>query len=208
MKKILFALGIGLCCITGAMAQETAIGVTAGIGHSWLSNQAGRTMGHPAWNLGGTFIHSTTNHWGFGFDIKYSSEGRTTRYAPNDHEERLNLDYVRVPLRVTYFFNGLDKNVRLKLSLAPTLGFLAAAHYIIKDVDGHEIYNNSVKDDVNGFDFGLTFGGGVNFRVSDRAWLTTELAYYNGFVNVANNGGTTLNRNLAFNLGLMFGIGK
>ncbi len=208
MKKIIFTLAIVWVIVTGSMAQETAIGVTAGIGHSWLSEQAGQTLGHPAWNLGGSFIYSTTRHWGFGFDIKYSREGRTTRYAPDDHVERANLDYVRVPLRVTYFFNGLDNDVRLKLSLAPTLGFLAGARYMIRDANGHEISNNSFKEQVNGFDFGLTFGAGVNFRVSERAWLTTELAYYNGFNNVATTGGTTLNRNLALNLGLMFGIGK
>jgi hypothetical protein len=208
MKKILFALTIAWCAVTGAMAQEVAVGVTAGIGHSWLSEQAGRTLGHPAWNVGGTFIYSTARHWGFGFDIKYSREGRTTRYEPDDHRERANLDYVRVPLRVTYFFNELDNDVRLKVSVAPTLGFLAAARYMIRDSDGHEVSNNSFKDQVNGFDFGLTFGAGVNFRVSERAWLTTELAYYNGFTNVAKTGGTTLNRNLAFNAGVMFGIGK
>lgn len=208
MKKIIFAIGIACCLFTGAMAQETAIGVTAGIGHSWLSEQAGRTVGHPAFNVGGSFIYSTTRHWGIGFDIKYSREGRATRYAPDDHLERANLDYIRVPLRLTYFFNDLNKDVRLKLSLAPTMGFLASARYKIWDADGHEEANNSFKDQVNGFDFGLTFGAGVNFRVSERAWLTTELAYYNGFVNVAKYGGTTLNRNLAFNAGLMFGIGK
>ncbi len=208
MRKILFALALAWGAFASAMAQETAIGVTAGIGHSWLSDQAGRTLGHPAWNVGGTFLYSTTRHWGFGFDIKYSREGRTTRYAPDDHVERANLDYIRVPLRATYFFNELDKDVRLKVSLAPTLGFLAAARYKIRDADGHEVSNNSFKDQINGFDFGLTFGAGVNFRVSERAWLTTELAYYNGFTNVAKDGGTTLNRNLAFNAGLIFGVGK
>ena len=208
MKKILFVFAILYCAITGAMAQEVAVGVTAGIGHSWLSDQAGRTLGHPAWNIGGTFLYSTARHWGFGFDIKYSREGRTTRYEPDDHRERANLDYVRVPLRVTYFFNELDKDVRLKVSVAPTLGFLAAARYMIRDDNGHEISNNSFKNQVNSFDFGLTFGAGVNFRIAERAWLTTELAYYNGFANVAKDGGTTLNRNLAFNAGVMFGVGK
>jgi hypothetical protein len=208
MKKTLFVFTL-LCGIaTGAMAQETAIGVTIGTGNSWLSQQAGRQLFHPAWNVGGTFLYSTARHWGFGFDIKYSSEGRTTRYAPDDHVERLNLDYVRVPIRATYFFNGLDKNVRLKVSLAPTMGFLAAARYIIRDADGHEVSNNSANADVNGFDFGLTAGAGINFRIAEKAWLTTELSYYNGFTNVAKVGGTTMNRNLALNVGVMFGIGK
>lgn len=208
MKKILFVCAILFSAMTGAMAQETAVGVTAGIGNSWLSEQAGRQLFHPAWNVGGTFLYSTSRHWGFGFDVKYSREGRTTRYQPDDHRERANLDYIRVPLRVTYFFNELDKDIRIKVSLAPTLGFLAAARYSIRDSDGHEVANNSFKDQVNGFDFGLTAGAGVNFRISERAWLTTELAYYNGFTNVAKTGGTTLNRNLAFNVGVMFGVGK
>lgn len=208
MKKILFACAVLFSMATGAMAQETAVGVTAGIGNSWLSDQAGRQLFHPAWNVGGTFLYSTARHWGFGFDIKYSREGRTTRYEPDDHKERANLDYIRVPLRVTYFFNELNKDVRLKVSLAPTMGFLAAARYSIRNSNGDEISNNSFKDQVNGFDFGLTAGAGCNFRISERAWLTTELSYYNGFTNVAKNGGTTLNRNLALNVGVMFGVGK
>ncbi|HSZ72233.1 MAG TPA: porin family protein [Cytophagaceae bacterium] len=208
MRKIFIAFSLLLCMSTTVQAQETSVGITAGFGHSWLSNQDGKTLFHPAFNFGGTFIYSTVTHWGFGFDVKYSREGNRVRYSPSDNKVWNNLDYVRIPIRVTYFFNNLDRKIRPKISLAPTMGFLAAAHYIAEDNNGHEYANVSNKDNVNGFDFGIAGAIGVNFRVSERMWFTTELAYYNGFANVSKNGSTALNRNASINLGLTYGIGK
>jgi hypothetical protein len=208
MKKIFTTLALLLCMTAATQAQEISVGVTTGFGNSWLSNQNGRTLFHPAFNFGGTFIYSTAKHWGFGFDIKYSREGNKVRYTPNDNEAWNNIDYIRIPIRATYFFNELDKDIRFKVSLAPTLGFVAAAHYIAHDQNGHEYANVTNKDQINGFDFGMTGAAGVNFRVKERMWFTTELAYYNGFANVSKNGNTALNRNLSLNLGFTFGIGK
>jgi len=208
MKKLCIAFTMLLFTAFAAQAQETSVGITAGFGHSWLSNQDGKTLFHPALNIGGTFIYSTATHWGFGFDVKYSREGNRVRYSPSDNTVWNNLDYVRIPVRVTYFFNNLDSKIRPKVSLAPTMGFLAAAHYIAHDGNGREYANVSNKDNVNGFDFGLNAAIGVNFRVTERMWFTTELAYYNGFANVSKSGNTALNRNASINLGLTYGIGK
>lgn len=210
MKKVFTIIIAGIISMGIASAQQTSIGVTGGVGHAWLSEQD-NVIFNPVFNLGGTFIYSTAEHWAFGLDVKFSREGFKRDYMQNGYEftAKNNLDYIRVPVRVTYFINDYEHSVRPKISLAPTFGFLTGAHQVISDADGDKLYSNEFKDSFNSFDFGLTGAIGANFRMSDKIWFTTELAYYNGFLAVNKDGDDNImNRNLSLNLGLTFGIGE
>lgn len=209
MKKLVTIIMAGIFSAITSYAQQSSIGVTAGVSHSWLSHQDNPVY-NPTYNIGATYIYSTSEHWGFGLDVKFSREGVKNEYTVfnNKNYAIAKLDYIRVPLRVTYFINDYEHNIRPKISLAPTLGFLTGATEVYKNANGDK-YSTSITNNINGFDFGLTGAVGVNFRLSDMIWLTTELAYYNGFLAVNKQGSdNVMNRNISFNAGLTFGIGK
>ncbi len=52
-------------------------------------------------------------------------------------------------------------------------------------------------------DLGATLSGGLNIRLAPGTWLNTDLSYYLGLVNVAEEGDAK-NMNLGINVGVTF----
>ena len=73
----------------------------------------------------------------------------------------------------------------------------------------HKIQINSAfKEIMKGFDIGFNGSLGVNIRLTQNAWLNTDVTYYHGLRNVSKQEGQDWkNRNVVLNLGLAFGIG-
>jgi outer membrane protein W len=204
MKKaiiIVAILGIGLV----SKAQTFSIGPTAGFGHSWISNTNGDGKFNPAWNAGVSLIYSTQSNFGIGADIKYSAEGNKIEKPDVTHV--INTNYVRVPVKLIYFFGRPGSAVRPKISAGPTFGFLTSASEATTISD--EKVKTDITDNVRNFDFGVNAAAGVNFRIAQRTWLNTDLAFYQGLTDInKNNGRTQHNGNLGVNVGLLFGLGK
>ena len=207
MKKLITCIILVVAFTFSAQAQRTSLGVTGGFGHSWYSYVGDKTF-DPAFNGGLTFTYSSAQHWGFGIDAKYSREG--LRVERNNFTFTSKIDYIRIPVRVSYFFNDYTHNVRPKITLAPTLGIAVRAQETFETPNGDR-ETQDVKDDVNTIDFGASAAFGVNFRLTEKMWLTTDLVYYNGFLNVYKDtpdGEFTANRNVSFNVGITYGIGS
>jgi len=204
MKKamiIVAVLGIGLA----TKAQRFSLGPTAGFGHSWISNTGGDNKFNPAWNAGVSFIYSTKSNFGIGADVKYSAEGNKSETG--NVTNVINANYVRVPVKLIYFFGKQGDAVRPKISAGPSFGFLTDANETTS-VDGVKV-NTDINDGVKSFDFGLTAAAGLNFRLAPRTWLNTDVAFYQGLTDMTkNNTSTQHNANLGVNVGLLVGIGK
>lgn len=200
---IFFAVILSL----GVNAQHISLGPSVGAGFAMVSNNADDVDVNPQflWNAGITFIYSTKTHFGFGADLKYSAEGYKTSFPglADSFDTHVHLNYARLPIRVIYFFGEYGDKVRPKIFLGLTPGLLLSAKGK-SDAFG----TTDFKDQVNSFDLGVQGGIGLNVRLASAIWLNADLSIYQGFLNFVNEAdNTALNRNLAVNVGVAFGIG-
>ena len=214
MRKVFFALVISAISVV-SYSQSNSLGINAGFGKSAIKNfdkyyGLTNTEFMPHGNVGLSYIHSTHTNFGFGADVKYSWEGAKGENKTLDREQTLSLQYIRIPVKLMYFFGKYGERVRPKIYAGPSMGFLVAAE------EETEINNNSierdVKNDFNGFDIGIVGGAGINYRLVKNTWFTADLNYYNSFRDIRNenSGGTPRlsNNTLALNVGVNWGIGK
>jgi outer membrane protein W len=204
MKRVMIItaiLGIGII----SKAQTFSIGPTGGYGHSWITNSSGDSKFNPAWNAGLSFIYSTRSNFGIGADVKYSTEGN--KVVENGITNTINANYVRVPLKLIYFFGASNSAVRPKISAGPSFGFLTAANET-SNVSGVKV-KTDISNDIKNFDFGVDAAAGLNFRLAPRTWLNTDIGYYQGLTDMTkNNNATQRNGNVGVNVGLLVGMGK
>jgi outer membrane protein W len=204
MKKVMIItaiLGIGII----SKAQTFSIGPTGGYGHSWITNSSGDNKFNPAWNAGLSFVYSTRSNFGIGADVKYSTEGNKATTA--DITNVINANYVRVPVKLIYFFGRKGNAVRPKISAGPSFGFLTDANET-STASGVKV-KTDINNDIKNFDFGVDAAAGLNFRLAPRTWLNTDIAYYQGLTDMTkNNNATQRNGNVGVNVGLLVGVGK
>lgn len=207
MRKTVFGLLLLLGMVPVSKAQDNvSFGPTAGFGHTWMSNMDNAVY-QPAGNIGVRLIYSSNEHLGFGGGLKWSIEGG--RAKSGNTEVTTRIDYLRVPLEVMYFFGNFGDQLRPKISLGPTFGFLVGGKRTI-ETNGTTLSETKAGDLYNSFDAGLQASAGLNYRLVRNTWLTTDISYYNGLMDINDPKTATKNnnRNLSLNLGLTFGIGR
>jgi len=180
--------------------NNISVGPVAGFGHTWISNVEGKTRYKPSGNFGAQLYYSATEHIGIGAALLYSIEGGENRISGSTYTARLN--YLRLPIQAAYFFGNYGDRVRPKLAFGPSIGFL---------VGGKQMLNTSesgVGDDYKSIDFGFQANGGVHYRIVSGVWLTMDVGFYQGLTDVTENISKNRNRNIGFNAGLAFGIGR
>lgn len=196
MKKLSLALVIIInLCLAGVTANaqsKFSLGPNAGFGHSWVSNYNDAKF-KLATHAGLSLVYSATEHFGVGLDGKYSYEG-VKRPGSNNS---LDLNYFRFPLKAIYFFNNYGDNLRPKIYVGPSFGFLSSA----------KLGTANVKKSFNSFDVGVTAGVGLNYRLSKNTWFNADFNYLHGLSHVAKSSvEKTKNRNLGLNAGVNFGL--
>ncbi|MBL7911293.1 MAG: PorT family protein [Bacteroidia bacterium] len=202
MKKLTLVLAI----VTGSMASfsqnnnsiippdpieqsKFSFGVTGGFGHSFLIPYSKPSF-MPSWNAGLSAIFSPFVHCGFGIDALYSTEG--VKFNNPEYTSVTHLNYVRVPLKVIYFFREYEKDFRPKVAIGPTIGFLT---------------NSSENPGFNKTDLGANASLGFNYRLLRAVWLNMDASYYQGFIDAyKGNAVKDLNGNARLNVGLSFGF--
>ena len=216
MKKVIFCFIAAtlLPFLHGSAQSNISFGPTAGANLSKVSNLEG-TYFLPGFNAGLFLIWAPGEHIGVGGEARYSQEGVKTESGDEGSdfytESTVHMNYIRVPLRLTYFFGSYTAKVRPKLFIGPTLGFLASAH-TESDVTAAGVTTSSdvdSKDDLHGFDLGVHAGAGINFRISEKGvWLNFDALYTQGLTDVTeNDDATNLNQNISVNIGLAFPMG-
>lgn len=217
-KAIILSLGIlSIACAGYAQARKNVkktgesqymtLGPTAGIGHSWVSDLDDQAV-KPSGYLGISFIYSRFEHWGWGADLIASHEGFRME-APNGVKMSIDPTYLRITPKAYYFFGNYGDKCRPKLFAGPSLAYkLNEDHYYDGEMlDGDAPHSHwyhgrrNVFDDV---DAGILVGGGLNVRLAKSFWLNMDGSYYHGLIDVTDY--NNANRNLRFNVGLMFGL--
>lgn len=173
-----------------------SIGPSVGFGHTGIRNTNGTDVFKPSWSAGLIINYSTSEHVGFAADVLYSIEG--ARVENGDQETDLTLQYVRVPFKFAYFFGVFEDNLRPKITVGPSLGFLIDA-----DADVEGVGKSDVKSSYQPFDMGLNASIGFNLKLSNSIWLNTDFNYYTGFTVVRTN---QYNSNFGVKVGLAFGL--
>jgi outer membrane protein W len=218
MKKVVGFI-LFVAASMAVTAQNTSFGPTIGINNSWINNTNSDNLSRDSkvgLNIGANLTYSVSNHWAFGGDVKFSMEGAKVKFVgslnglPANVTGDLKANYIRVPLKATYFFGKHGKKFRPKLYAGPSFGFFLGGS---SDLNGT---STDSKNYINSFDFALLVGTGFNYRLtSSGTWLNVDFGYTNGFSNLIKTTNATLvlpqssyNRNLALNVGVNFPLGS
>lgn len=209
-KLLCIALIVTVCSVKAQkFAQNVSFGPIVGLGHSWVSGLEGDKEFKLAPSAGITMVYSAGAHWGFGFDVKFSREGvkQESPFLSGSSEATLNANYIRIPFKSMYFFGQLGDKVRPKVMAGPTIGFLVGGKQKL-EVGDETIAEVKSKDILKTFDIGVHGGLGLNLRLTRNTWLNTDVTYYHGLRDIHKNDDLDWkNRNIAWNVGVAFGIG-
>jgi hypothetical protein len=119
-------------------------------------------------------------------ELVFSGQGAKTDFGSDD--VKLNLGYLNIPVLLQYMMaNGL------RLQTGPQFGYLLTAKSKLDD------FEEDVKDDLNGIDFGWVIGGGF----LTPSGFGVDLRYNLGISNINDEGGSKL-RNRVFQLGVFY----
>jgi hypothetical protein len=181
-------------------AEQSAfsIGPQGGFGHSFICSSTETSRFQPSWDAGISAVYSPWVHWGIELDVRYSVEGRRIERTviqgdvSNTVTSIAQLNYWRIPLKGVYFFRTYEHDFRPKITLGPTIGFLTSE---VNSVGARPV------------DFGANASLGFNYRLVRAIWLTADVNYYQGFLDVYDNTSEKeLNGNVRFDLGVSFGF--
>ncbi len=208
MKKVVGII-LFVAASMAVTAQNTSLGPTIGV-NGWTDANNKAKVGV---NFGATFTYSASAHWAFGADLKYSMEGGGK--TVDSKSANITEDYIRVPLKIIYFFGERGQKFRPKLYAGPSFGFLTGG--TIKATYFNTPFQFKSMDYLQHFDAGLLVGTGFNYRLSKGTWLNVDLGYTGGLSNIINgDNGSAIstgilpsmhNHNLALNVGVAFPLG-
>jgi len=254
MKKILLVAASCVLFFSTANAQKyISLGPVISFGHSGLTNGKYfdgmndaqlKSKFHPSFTAGISAIYAKNPHWGFGGELLYEQLGFTKNIVikptsviepwlvtPLDYDQTKDVSYIRIPLRVYYFFGQYKQKVRPKVYAGPSFGFKLAEN---NKLEGNDDYTKTwissageksfPNPEFNTFDLGLQVGVGANITLGKAVWLNADINYYQGFLDAMTNtdihftnqngtevilqNGTNWNQNLRLQVGVLFGLGR
>jgi hypothetical protein len=207
MKKKTFLLValIGLCAmmlpsITQAQTAKTwSFGPEAGITISKYGNDGASSEAKPGFGTGLFLTYSIVNTFGITTKLLYYEKGAEF----SSLNTKQTLQYIEIPVIGRFFLNK-EGNVRPNIMFGPSFAFLAGA----KNKVGGDIEKiDSFKNSFNTFDFGLTGGLGVNFRIRNETYFVLDGRYTHGISDISKDNQDFNNKSFAVSAGLQFGIG-
>jgi len=196
MKKIIILIAI-LTSFTARMYGQTwTVGPKVGVNITSLSN-LDDIKSRVGFTAGGFLVYSFIENFGVGLDAMYSMEGAKYESEFGDANDmirfssKLDLNYLRFNVPVTYFFRTKQENFRPKIYAGPSIAFLLSAKNkteVISSSDesllGHET-DTDVKDNFKGTDFGALVGAGFNYKLAEAIWLNVDAAYHIGATDIS-----------------------
>jgi outer membrane protein W len=220
MKKtiIMMAILTGSCFIM--KAQTLSVGPKVGVNVTSLSN-LDDIKSRAGFTAGGFLVWSFIENFGVGIDAMYSMEGAKYKFdfgSGDDQvtiENKLDLNYLRFNVPLTYFFRLKEDNWRPKIYAGPSIAFLMSAKSKTEIVSAPEnsVFeideNRTVTDDYKGTDFGALVGAGFNYRLAEATWLNIDAAYHIGASEIpkdAEKDDPIKNRGFTFTAGVGFGF--
>ena len=209
MKRLIIICTL-LLTFTFVNAQFS-IGLTGGIGHSWLhhNEQPGvENEFHLGYHGGVSFLYSFASPVAISADLRFSAEGGKYNYnsSGNNILTKYRTHYLRVPVMVNYFFGDNGNTVRPKVAVGPSFGFLVGGKHELV-VNGAPNYSEQAEKLFERSDVGVSGVVGLVFKLSPSLLMSTDVNYYSGFSNVNKVDPELKNRTIAFNLGFMVPLG-
>jgi outer membrane protein W len=195
MKKIIFIMTILTASWATIQAQTLTVGPKAGLNITTLSN-LDDIKSRVGFNAGGFLVYSFVQNFGIGLDALYSLEGAKYEFDFGSGSDmvrisnKLDLNYLRLNVPVTYFFRLKQDNFRPKVYVGPSLAFLLSAKSKSEIVSGpdNSVFNidenRTVTDDYKGTDFGALVGAGFNYRLAEATWLNVDASYHIGATDI------------------------
>ncbi len=201
MKKIVSTFAILLSVTALSFAQENiSIGPLAGVSIANLRGDITNNDWKAGATLGGFLNYSANSGLGVSGQVLYTQLGAQVQNKTND----VRLNYIQVPVLLTYFLGQPGNVIRPKLFVGPHVNFLLAA----KDRNGTDIYGEASNRNYNAIDAGLTLGVGFNYRLKNKVWLNADARYGLGLVDISKtNPNKLMNNNIGINLGVSFPFG-
>lgn len=200
MKNCIILLALFCMCLSASAQENVSIGPIAGLSIANFRGDVSNTDWKPGLTAGGFYNYSSKSGFGFSGQLLFTQLGTQINNKTNE----VNLNYVQVPLFATFFFGRFGDRLRPKLFLGPSLNFMVSA----RDKEGNDIAGDSNNRVYNPFDLGLTFGGGLNYRLQEKIWLNMDVRYGLGLLDVTRTNSTSImNSNWGINLGLSFPLG-
>jgi opacity protein-like surface antigen len=181
MKISLFlVVFLALCLVLPAKAQ-TYLGVIAGLNLANVSpdpEPEGLDLSNrTAFGFGGILDVGLNESVTLRFEPMYLQKGAEATMNGVDIE--FNLAYLEVPVMLKFAFGTGD--TKPYIMAGPTVGFnLSAKQTISMGGNSEEM---DLKDDISSTDFGLGFGGGVNFLTGKNS-IFVEVRYTLGLTNI------------------------
>lgn len=213
MRTIIFAAALGIILLSGySYAQEvvksrgtTYVGPVAGIGNSWVANLPGTADFKTTGYLGVGMVKMSSTHWAWGGQLALSSEGYQLNFL--NSVQKVTPIYLRMPMRVYYFFGRPGYAVRPELYLGPSFGMKVAEHSSTSNYY-NEVYMTRNTENFRRFDAGIDGGAGLNINLTRAIALNIDLGFYQGITDAVKDAQNTYNPNedVDLNVGLMFDI--
>ena len=193
-KKAMLGVLSLLCMVQFGVAQNLSFGPMVGLNISSLKglNNSNAKAGF----LGGGFFNYSSKNWfGVGIQVLYSEMGANL----SNSTESINLNYLQIPMLATYYFKGKNAvgSIRPKLFAGPHLNILSSA----KNSTGNDLNPNDLY--YKNTEFGITFGGGLNYSFAKRIWLNVDVRYGVGLSNAWKNDNNKITNN---GLGITAGV--
>ena len=178
MKRVLIAVSM-IAFITGlssvSMAKELTGGVKAGINITNLSGDDIEDADSKMGIVGGGFItYKISDMFAIQPELLFSMKG--CKFDEDGGDATLKLNYLEIPV-LAKFLIPMKENIKPNVYLGPSLGILMSAKYDWEG--GGESGTEDVKDDLKSVDFGLVFGGGVDFPIGEGI-MTFDARYTMG----------------------------
>jgi hypothetical protein len=204
MKTLRFGLALfaaAAICLPSQLDAQTLIGAKAGINLANVSVSLGSLSASADSRTG--FVGGAFAQFGLGSplflqpEVLYSSKGSEASDEIEDFT--LSLDYLEVPILVGAAFPIENSAVKPMIFAGPSVGFLLSC-----DSDGSDC-----KDEAKSVDFGLVFGGGIQFALENLN-LILDGRYNLGLTNIDDTGEADIslkNRAWQFMAGVGFPVG-
>lgn len=155
MKKVLMIVAVMAMVATAAVAQTT-FGVKAGVNFASLSDDFDEMDSKMGLALGGFVKFELSEKFAFQPELLFSAQG--AKLEEGGAELKIKANYLNLPLMGKFYvMDGLS------LQAGPQVGFLMSANAELTGA-GEENFDEDIKDEMKGIDFGLNFGAGYELQ--------------------------------------------
>ena len=210
---------LALFVTTNLMAQGTMIGGKAGFNVSDLSfdEDPGDVIDTRTDFVGGAFVSFPIgDFFAIQPEVLYSRKGAKLSETGEDVDLEVKVDYVEIPVLLVARLMDQNSSARPIVYAGPAVSFETqckiegSVEGVSASVDCNRLSEVGADEDIEtkGTDFGLVFGGGVEFNAGS-AGIIVEGRYNVGLVNIddSTDPDDVKNRTFSFMAGIGFPIG-